>query len=94
MLMNLSTRERNVLDFIIQYQNEHKCGPSLQEIADGIGVASRSSSHRYMTSLSSKGWLTVGYGRRRSCMVSQEALQYYERLARVGRINTEAAGRL
>jgi hypothetical protein len=57
------TRYQDVLDFVTAYFAEHDHAPTLQEIAEGVGYASRSSAHNAVWSLISAGLLSGSPGR-------------------------------
>lgn len=49
--------ERKVLETMIQYINRNNYAPTLQEIADVVGVSSPATIHEHIQSLISKGYL-------------------------------------
>ena len=51
-----------VLDFIRIYMEEKRVSPTLQNIAEGLGMKSRSNIHRIVHSLKKMGHLKVGTG--------------------------------
>ena len=51
-----------VLDFIRIYMEEKRVSPTLQNIAEGLGMRSRSNIHRIVHSLKKMGHLKVGNG--------------------------------
>ncbi len=53
----MTEREKEVLDFIIRYREKHHFSPTLREIGLGVNLKSTSSVHRYVVSLTSKGYL-------------------------------------
>ena len=58
---NLTYREQQAYDFIIQYFKENGFAPSYQEIADGIYYASLSSVKDVVESLQDKGYIEIPY---------------------------------
>ena len=56
-------RYQRVLDFITAYFAEHGHAPTLQEVADGVGYASKSSAHNAVWALITTGSLTGSPGR-------------------------------
>lgn len=62
----MTPREADCLRFIEQYRGSHDFGPSYEEIAEGLGVVSKSNVHRLVHSLSRLGRVTVGDGAQRS----------------------------
>jgi repressor LexA len=61
----LTDQQRRVLDFIERYSAIHTVAPKLQEIADGIGIASRGVAHRYVQALTEAGFVETLPGRHR-----------------------------
>lgn len=54
---DLSRREQEVFDFIIEYMEASDISPSMRMICRSVNLASVSSAHRYVHSLIDKGWL-------------------------------------
>ncbi len=61
----LYSRERQVLEFITQYIQRHGYAPTLQEIAESMGVNAVSTIHEHLERLVQKGFLkkTAGFER-------------------------------
>lgn len=57
---------RRTLDFIEAYHRENRIMPTLQEIAAGLGIASRGVAHRHVQRLIDEGALVRGRGGRRN----------------------------
>lgn len=51
----ITLSQRKTLDFVKIYINDHGYAPTVSEIANGIGVASRGVVHRYLKALSAAG---------------------------------------
>ncbi len=68
-------KERKVLDFIVQYINRNGYSPTLQEIADGIGVKSPATIHEHIWYLMRKGYLKKTTGVMRSLEVVNERIK-------------------
>lgn len=60
MLQPLTPKQKEVLDFIIQFINDRGFAPSFREIADGLSLASPSTVHVHIQSLRSRGFLKPG----------------------------------
>ena len=58
----MTSRQQMVLDFIRIYMEEKRVSPTLQNIAEGLGMKSRSNIHRIVHSLKRMGHLKVGTG--------------------------------
>lgn len=91
----LTERQQNTLDFIRRYVREHGRSPLLTEIADGLGIQSPGTTHRYIQALVDAGYLQRRVGRTRGIELT-ESLTEHDHGAPVvlpvlGRI---AAGRL
>lgn len=55
MPVTLYRRQRQIVDFIAQYIQKNSYSPTLQEIADAIGVSSLATVHEHLQALSQKG---------------------------------------
>ena len=56
MSVGLTTKQRNALAFISSYMEQHGgVAPSYQDITNGLGMRSRSSAHRLIKALVSRG---------------------------------------
>lgn len=53
----LTPRQRALLDFISAYIAEHRCGPSIREMADGLGLISVSGIMRLINGLVERGFI-------------------------------------
>lgn len=60
-----SKKQKQVLDFILGFQKKHGYSPSLEEIADFLGV-SIPTAHQHVQALKKKGFITAKKGERRS----------------------------
>jgi repressor LexA len=70
--MALTPRQKEVLDYIIGYVDEHGYSPSFEELAAGLKLASLATIHKHITALEQKGYLTRRYNESRSIEVSDE----------------------
>ena len=61
----LTDKQRLTLDFIERYIATHSVPPKLQEIAEGIGINSRSVAHRYVQALTDTGFIETDSGKHR-----------------------------
>jgi repressor LexA len=55
MPITLYKRQKQILDFIGQYIQKFGTSPTLQEIADSLGVSSLATVHEHLQTLSKKG---------------------------------------
>ena len=60
----LTPREQDIYRFIQQYWFRHGKTPLLREIAESVGLTSRGFVHRYIQSLTEKGYITITSGHR------------------------------
>lgn len=57
MIVTLYRRQRQILDFISQFIQKNHCSPTLQEIADALGVSSLATVHEHLATMEKKGIL-------------------------------------
>lgn len=63
----MTPRQKQAFDFIAGYQvRTTGVSPSMQEIADHLGVSSRGNAYRLVAALQERGHLRMRYGRSRS----------------------------
>lgn len=65
MAVILYTKERQLLDFVSQFIRRFGFAPTLQEMADALGVAAVATVHEHLHSLADKGFLEIETGTRR-----------------------------
>jgi repressor LexA len=68
---NLTKRQREILDFITEFANEHGYAPSLREIGEHLGLNSPSTIHAHVENLKKKGFLKTSYNEARSIEVAK-----------------------
>jgi repressor LexA len=68
----MTPKQRDVLRFVEDYWHENDCAPSLQEIATELGYNSRSSVHRIMESLKTRGFINKIKYSARSCVSTRK----------------------
>ncbi|MCA9346777.1 site-specific DNA-methyltransferase [Candidatus Saccharibacteria bacterium] len=69
----LTYKQKEVLEFIISYQNDNKVSPTIQEITDFIGVNSLSTTHQHLESLEEKGFIKRHKKQARSIEITEFA---------------------
>ena len=84
----LTPTQDRVLSFIRRYLNRRGYAPSLLEIAEGIGIASKGTAHRHVQALADAGRIRLVAGRKRGIELVDEKAP--SSLPLLGRI---AAGR-
>lgn len=67
--MYLTRRQREVFDFIRQFIEGHSYSPSLDEIAQGLGLSSLATVHKHLTNLAEKGLIKRHWNRGRGIEV-------------------------
>ena len=73
-MIGLTSQQAALLSYIERYHAEHEgVSPSYEEMAEALGLASKSGVHRILTALKSKGRIRSLYGRARSLEVLHEA---------------------
>ncbi len=63
---NLTKRQRQILDFITNFINEHGYAPSIREIGDNFDLSSPATIHAHIENLKNKGFLKTSYNEARS----------------------------
>lgn len=64
--MAVTRRQREVLDFITGFVEQHGYSPSFEEIAKGLNLKSLATVHKHVSNLQTKGALQRGHNRSRS----------------------------
>lgn len=65
----LTRRQREVLDFVDQFIQDHRYAPSLEEIADNFGLSSLATVHKHIENLEEKGYVRREWNRSRALEV-------------------------
>jgi repressor LexA len=65
----LTRKQRELLDFIIAFQKQNGWSPSYSEMADAMGLASRSGIHRMIEALMQRGYIAHVKNRNRGIEV-------------------------
>ena len=68
---NQETLDR-ILKFVNKYYQEHHSSPTINDVAEGVGVA-RSTTHRYLQELRDRN--LIDYGRDRACATGGRRLR-------------------
>lgn len=64
--MPLTRRQKEILDYLQSYIQEHGFAPSFEEIAEHFAFASLATVHEHLTNLQRKGYIRRGYNESRS----------------------------
>ncbi len=81
--MALTRRQRQVVDFIATFIDEHGYSPSYEEIAEGLDLASLATVHKHIRALESKHYLRCGHNRSRALDLSSKYVQEQRRVREV-----------
>lgn len=73
--MTLYKRQRQIMDFVSQYIKRNGYSPTLQEIADAIGVSSLATVHEHLQALERKGVIKKYEGSVRGIEITDELVQ-------------------
>ena len=88
--MALTRRQREVLDVIREFIEEHGYSPSLEEIGSALGLSSVATVHKHVTHLVDKGLVRRAWNQNRSIELVEE--DRGERSVEVALMGTIAAG--
>lgn len=67
--MPLTRRQKQVLDYLQSYIQDHGYAPSFEEIAEHFSFRSLATVHEHLTNLERKGYIRRGHNERRSIVV-------------------------
>jgi hypothetical protein len=86
--MEITRRQKEVLDFLSGFTQKNGYSPSYEEIAGGLGLSSLATVHKHITNLQSKGLLQRAHNRSRSIDVLpvRSGKKGSDRLPLLGRI--------
>jgi biotin operon repressor len=92
MVMAITRRQKEVIDFLSNFTQKNGYSPSYEEIASGLGLTSLATVHKHVTNLQNKGLLQRAHNRSRSIDVlpPRSSKKGFDRLPLLGRI---AAGK-
>ena len=65
----LTKKQREILDFVTSFADDHGYAPSFEEIADRFGYTSLATVHEHLENLRAKGYIRKGYNESRSIEV-------------------------
>lgn len=72
--MALTKRQKEVLDFIADFVEEHGYSPSYEEMAQGLKLASLATVHKHIQGLEGRNYLRRGFNQSRSIEVAPKYL--------------------
>ncbi|HEX6897524.1 MAG TPA: transcriptional repressor LexA [Bryobacteraceae bacterium] len=73
--MALTKRQKEVLDFIADFVEQHGYSPSYEELAQGLNLASLATVHKHIEALESRNYLRRQFNQSRSLDVAPKYLQ-------------------
>ena len=65
-MLPLTKRQREILDFLNEFIQQHGYAPSLEEIGRRFGLSSLATVHKHLTNLQEKGFIKRAWNRSRS----------------------------
>ena len=74
--MSVTPKQKEVLDFIVQFINEQGYPPSYREIAEGLNLASPSTVHVHIQALRERGFLRANGGNSRELEPTDKAVRW------------------
>jgi repressor LexA len=77
--MALTRRQKDVLDFLIEFIDTKGYSPSYEEIAAGLKLASLATVHKHVSALEAKNYLRRGFNQSRSLEISSKYLSEWRR---------------
>jgi repressor LexA len=75
--MALTPRQKQLLDFLVEFIAEHGYNPSYEEIASGLQLASLATVHKHISALERKSYIRRGHNQSRSIEISPQYLAEY-----------------
>jgi repressor LexA len=69
--MALTKRQKEVLDYLVQFETRHGYAPSFEEIGKGLKLTSLATVHKHISTLEKKGFIRRGYNQSRSIEIVQ-----------------------
>jgi repressor LexA len=93
--MALTPRQKQLLDFLVDFTGTHGYNPSYEEIASGLNLASLATVHKHISALERKSYLRRGHNQSRSIEISPEYVaEHRQRSARNAAADLPLLGRI
>ncbi len=92
--MALTKRQKEVLDFIASFVEEHGYSPSYEEVAAGLRLASLATVHKHISTLEAKNYLRRGYNQSRSVELTPRYQQELQQRRSEQALEFPLAGRI
>lgn len=90
----LTERQQDTLNFIKNYIEQHDKAPLINEISEGLGLASQGTTHRYIQALVDAGYLERFVGRTRGLRLVSDDKEEQALSVKLPFMGKVAAGRL
>ena len=68
----LTTKQTEVLKYITEFISTHRFSPTLEEISESFGLASRGGACKHAQNLKAKGWITWADGKQRTISLTED----------------------
>src|SRR6201987_2985435 len=94
MAMTLTKRQKEVLDFLVNFVNKHGYSPSFEEIARSLRLSSLATVPKHIHTLERKGFIRRGYTQSRSIEVTQLPKSVGEQVMERHSVELPLAGRI
>ena len=78
--MALTPRQKQLLDYLIEFIGSNGYNPSYEEIATGLNLASLATVHKHISALERKKYIRRGHNQSRSVEISPEYLREHKQL--------------
>lgn len=76
-LGDLTSRQKEIMDFIVRYIRLFLHSPTLREIGTEFGIASSNGVHDHIRYIRKKGWLLRRSVKARNIVLTRSARKYY-----------------
>src|ERR1039457_6205944 len=92
--MALTKRQKQVLDFIAAFVDEHGYSPSYEELAQGLNLASLATVHKHISALTTKNYLKRSFNHSRSLELGPKYVQENRRQRDAATLEIPLLGRI
>jgi len=89
-MKELTPKQRQVYDFIVEFTSEHGYPPSIREICASVNLKSPSSVHAHIKSLQNSGYIQKSNRKTRALSVSPSLLTRENKIPVLGRVQAGA----
>ena len=92
--MTLTKRQKEVLDFLVNFISKQGYSPSFEEIARSLKLTSLATVHKHIATLERKGFIRRGYNQSRSIEVTQLPKPVRDQVLERQLVNLPLVGRI